>query len=138
MYIFYIRKVSLCNFIKIYSSRILFRYKNVIQTGGLATQACVVTWIESTWRGIRELCLLGVCILVNAFATHFMRNRLVNIFSRQGHSSHNPLSAVPRAMRIAQFPFALSVISLRSRPLCLDLTLRYVASRRDSIFNSFP
>jgi len=72
------------------------------------TQACVVTRIESTWCDIRELCLLRVCILVNAFATHFMRNRLVNIFSRKGYSSRIPLSAVLLAMRITQSPLLLS------------------------------
>lgn len=64
---------------------------------------------------IRELCLLGVCILVNAFATHFMRNRLVNIFSREGHSLYVPLSVDP----LCEPRSLLSLLLLGSHLLCL-------------------
>lgn len=46
-----IHKVWLCNFIKIYTHHELFRCKNVIQNAAGLRQACVVTRIESTWRG---------------------------------------------------------------------------------------
>lgn len=82
-------------------------------------------WNSSrTMRRIRELCLLVVCILVTAFATHFTRNRPVNIFSHGGATRKyafvrpsfaaffNPL---PSCFSLSSFS---SIIVSTSPPLC--------------------
>lgn len=86
---------------------------------------------------IRELCLLGVCILVNAFATHFMRNRLVNIFSREGHSLHVPLSASAAMWNTQCFRSFYSLESLVSAvsPIALRATVLAYIFLHDCFYN---
>lgn len=80
---------------------------------------------------IRKLCLFGVCILVNTFASHFMRNRLVNIFSREGHSLHVPLFVIPLC-EPCSLPSLLPLSQISSASSLIKHSARYIVlfSRR--------